>query len=151
MARIATLEEMIDLRGEEDIDAKNDPPKTDESEMDTTSSLEKRKGFRPLIPTLEEMNEAFQSIITLRYSQPTHLAGESTGGHDYIKKLTRENRKVSRNYNSTLFCRSHDRRYHLENSVSVCWNDSICRQPQPSERKTLGWIRSNILLWWRHV
>lgn len=76
MARIATLEEVTDLRSEEDVDPKPDTPNKDVDEMDTTSIVENRKPLRPLIPTLEEVNEAFQSIITLRYSQPTHLAGK---------------------------------------------------------------------------
>ena len=82
MARIATLEEVTALRMEEDVD----PPKQieeqssikveeDAMEEDLHEPIPSSKtGAR--IPTMEEVNDAFESIITLRYSQPTHLTGQ---------------------------------------------------------------------------
>lgn len=82
MARIATLEEVTALRMEEDVD----PPKQieepssikvegDAMEEDLHDPVPSSKnGVR--IPTMEEVNDAFESIITLRYSQPTHLTGQ---------------------------------------------------------------------------
>ena len=82
MARIAAFEEVTALRMEEDVD----PPKQieepspikieeDAMEEDLHQSVPSgRNGVR--IPTIEEVNDAFGSIITLRYSQPTHLTGQ---------------------------------------------------------------------------
>ena len=72
MAKIAALEEAIDVRGEEGVDGPFEPIQS--NEMDTTATEDTPKRSI-LVPTIEEINEAFQSIITLRYSQPTHLAG----------------------------------------------------------------------------
>ena len=82
MARIAALEEVTALRMEEDVD----PPKQieepspikveeDAMEEDLHEPVPSgRNGVR--VPTIEEVNDAFGSIITLRYSQPTHLTGQ---------------------------------------------------------------------------
>lgn len=82
MARIATLEEVTALRMEEDVDPPKQieepsPIKVEEDAME--GDLHEpvpsgRNGVR--IPTIEEVNDAFGSIITLRYSQPTHLTGQ---------------------------------------------------------------------------
>lgn len=72
MAKIAALEEATDMRGEEDVNGPLEPAQGDEMDTATTEELPKRS---ILVPTIDEINEAFQSIITLRYSQPTHLAG----------------------------------------------------------------------------
>lgn len=64
------------MRREEDVDKKAghaEPSKPDE--MEVTSSAESQD-MQTLVATTEEINEAFQSITTLRYSQPTHLAGK---------------------------------------------------------------------------
>jgi cleavage and polyadenylation specificity factor subunit 2 len=73
MARIAAMEEAVDMRREEEVDKKAEnegAPKADEMEVVESQDV------RPLVATTEEINEAFQSITTLRYSQPTHLAGK---------------------------------------------------------------------------
>lgn len=75
MARIAALEEALDIRDEEDVDMKSALPQKSEDAMDESINLEEPITKRPLIATANEINDAFQSIITLRYSQPTHLAG----------------------------------------------------------------------------
>ncbi|KAG8825638.1 hypothetical protein FRC17_008585 [Serendipita sp. 399] len=78
-ARIATLEEAMTLRAEEDVDY--NPDEGQNSEQDkmqiTTNRAEQRR--RIYVPTVDEVNIAFQSIITLRYSQPTQLAGKCQG------------------------------------------------------------------------
>lgn len=81
MARIATLEEVTALRMEEDVDPPKQieeplPIKVEEDAMETDphqSIPAGKNGVR--IPTIEEVNDAFESVITLRYSQPTHLTG----------------------------------------------------------------------------
>ncbi|PVF96449.1 hypothetical protein CPB86DRAFT_736678 [Serendipita vermifera] len=75
-ARIAALEEATDMRREENVDGK--AVQTEPDEMEVTAGTEPQE-MRPLIATTEEINEAFQSITTLRYSQPTHLAGKCHG------------------------------------------------------------------------
>lgn len=76
-ARLATLEESITLRGEEQIDSDPQPtPETDGMEI-TPAEEKKRTKIRVAKP--QEINDAFQSIITLRYSQPTQLAGKCQG------------------------------------------------------------------------
>lgn len=42
------------------------------------------QGLRgPFVATEEEVNEAFDQIKAVRYSQPIHLSGESTHGFDW--------------------------------------------------------------------
>ncbi|KIM25567.1 hypothetical protein M408DRAFT_74190 [Serendipita vermifera MAFF 305830] len=77
MAKIAALEEAIDIRNEEDVNKPPEPAQADG--MDTTTEELEPPKRSILVPTIEEINEAFQSIITLRYSQPTHLAGKCHG------------------------------------------------------------------------
>jgi cleavage and polyadenylation specificity factor subunit 2 len=72
MGKIAALEEATDIRSEEAVDPPPESEGADDMETSTTELTIKRS---IPIPTIEEINEAFQSIITLRYSQPTHLAG----------------------------------------------------------------------------
>ena len=82
MARIATLEEVTALRMEEDVDPPKqieEPPpiKVEEDAMETDLHEPVHAGKNGVrIPTIEEVNDAFESIITLRYSQPTHLTGQ---------------------------------------------------------------------------
>jgi cleavage and polyadenylation specificity factor subunit 2 len=81
VGRIASLEEVTALRMEEDVDPpkqieESSSVKVEEDAME--EDLHKpapagKNGVR--IPTIEEVNDAFESIITLRYSQPTHLTG----------------------------------------------------------------------------
>jgi cleavage and polyadenylation specificity factor subunit 2 len=82
MARIATIEEVTALRMEEDVD----PPKQIEEplSMKVEEDAMEEDLHKPIpagkngvrIPTIEEVNDAFESVITLRYSQPTHLTGQ---------------------------------------------------------------------------
>jgi cleavage and polyadenylation specificity factor subunit 2 len=76
MARIAILQEATDIRSEENVDAAPTPPQSSDDTMDESGVLQQEQVEKlPCIATLDEINDAFQSIITLRYSQPTHLAG----------------------------------------------------------------------------
>lgn len=86
MARIAAIEEADSIRDEEDVEAaqnlqqslRNDDKTQDADEqMDETAdstniNLHQRVKY---IATPLEIQEAFESINTLRYSQPTHLQG----------------------------------------------------------------------------
>jgi len=82
IARIAILEEVTALRMEEDVNPPKQieellPIKVEEDAMEEVlheSVPSGKNGVR--IPTIEEVNDAFESITTLRYSQPTHLTGQ---------------------------------------------------------------------------
>lgn len=75
MARIAVLQEATDLRNEENVDAAPTLVQSSEDAMDESGAQVDPAKNLPCIATTDEINDAFQSIITLRYSQPTHLAG----------------------------------------------------------------------------
>lgn len=82
MGRIAVTEDIEGIRDEEDVDGKREaePDKqmqvrdgTEEISAESLSFL-----FNPkskFVATTAEVQDAFESINTLRYSQPTHLQG----------------------------------------------------------------------------
>ena len=80
MGRIATTEDAEGIRDEEDIgdDIENNQD-GDGDVMDAagSESPERRpdKSKGKYVATLQEVHEAFDSVNTLRYSQPTHLQG----------------------------------------------------------------------------
>jgi cleavage and polyadenylation specificity factor subunit 2 len=82
MGRIAVTEDVEDVRDEEDIG--DDPQQTDHEAgfTDAEQAVETVKESTPkssgrYIATTQEVHEAFDSVNTLRYSQPTHLQGPS--------------------------------------------------------------------------
>jgi cleavage and polyadenylation specificity factor subunit 2 len=79
MGRIATTEDVEGIRDEEDIGDEVDKTKDGEGEAMNGDSLGSRsksgKGKGKYVATLQEVHEAFDSVNTLRYSQPTHLQG----------------------------------------------------------------------------
>ena len=80
MGRIATTEDVEGIRDEEDVgdeaektrDVEDDVADTLDSEISETQPF-KRKG--KYVASLQEVHDAFDSVNTLRYSQPTHLQG----------------------------------------------------------------------------
>ncbi|KAG5732051.1 Cleavage and polyadenylation specificity factor subunit 2 [Termitomyces sp. T112] len=86
MGRIAVTEDVEGLREEEDVgNEKEDKLKLDSDGMDLTDgstppSPPKKDGKKgKYVATLAEVQDAFDSINTLRYSQPTHLQGKCQG------------------------------------------------------------------------
>ncbi|KAF7352630.1 Cleavage and polyadenylation specificity factor subunit 2 [Mycena venus] len=83
MGRIATTEDIEGIRDEEDVgDGDESPvPEGDDTVMDGTPTppvnRDKLKG--KYVATLMEVQEAFDSVNTLRYSQPTRLQGKCQG------------------------------------------------------------------------
>ncbi|EIM88077.1 uncharacterized protein STEHIDRAFT_94995 [Stereum hirsutum FP-91666 SS1] len=88
MARIAATEESESIRDEQDVDAgyQSDQPQDGEDKVEDSgervdesgpSSAVQRKA--KYVATPSEVQEAFDSINTLRYSQPTHLQGKCQG------------------------------------------------------------------------
>lgn len=87
MARIAVLEESETIRDEADVGPDPDPDLTtddgapdrmDVDEPGATQSEKTEDRRDKYIATTLEIQEAFDAVNTLRYSQPTHLAGTST-------------------------------------------------------------------------
>jgi cleavage and polyadenylation specificity factor subunit 2 len=81
MGRIALIEEVEDLRDEQDI-GDNLHKKDREGVMIIIDHESEHACSEPaivkrkFIATMQEVHEAFDSINTLRYSQPTHLQGQ---------------------------------------------------------------------------
>ncbi len=80
MGRIAATEDVDGLRDEQDVGDEGQSPGNDEDDMDAVQELKtpppediKQKG--KYIATSREVHDAFDSVNTLRYSQPTHLQG----------------------------------------------------------------------------
>lgn len=81
MARIATVEDIEGIREEQDI---GEPPKPQEESSEPVDPEQRAQDEEPkpstsrtgkCIATVEEVQNAFDIINTLRYSQPTHLQG----------------------------------------------------------------------------
>jgi cleavage and polyadenylation specificity factor subunit 2 len=81
MGRIATTEDIEGIRDEEDVgDEDENPNQEEDTVMDSgvgspspPVNRDKLKG--KYVATLNEVQEAFDSVNTLRYSQPTRLQG----------------------------------------------------------------------------
>lgn len=74
MARIAATEDVEGIRDEEDVgDVLTEEPSTPEPLSEGPRLKDKQKG--KYVATLQEVQEAFDAVNTLRYSQPTHLQG----------------------------------------------------------------------------
>ncbi|THV08366.1 hypothetical protein K435DRAFT_8951 [Dendrothele bispora CBS 962.96] len=85
MGRIATTEDVEGLRDEQDIG--EEVEKTEEEDEENTARDESEID-KPLLPipksgkyiaTVREVQDAFDSLHTLRYSQPAHLQGKCQG------------------------------------------------------------------------
>nr|GAT58188.1 predicted protein [Mycena chlorophos] len=85
MGRIATMEDIEAIRDQEDV-ADEEEPAPDAEMVDAEAAVEpeivvtrrdKLKG--KYVATLDEVQEAFDSVNTLRYSQPTRLQGKCQG------------------------------------------------------------------------
>ena len=75
MGRIAVTEDVEGIRDEEEvIDEPPESPSVDEENAESGVSAQDDK--RKFIATVIEVQDAFDSCNTLRYSQPTHLQGK---------------------------------------------------------------------------
>ncbi|KAJ8698469.1 hypothetical protein PTI98_005175 [Pleurotus ostreatus] len=78
MARIAATEDVEGIRDEEDVgDVLTEEPSTPEPLSEGPRLKDKQRG--KYVATLQEVQEAFDAVNTLRYSQPTHLQGKCQG------------------------------------------------------------------------
>ena len=87
MARIAAAEDVEGLRDEEDVDTEGllvpEPTQPTEEQAEGQEEGEKqepkmRKLRGKYVATLQEVQDAFDSVNVLRYSQPCHLQGVSS-------------------------------------------------------------------------
>ncbi|KAK7061904.1 cleavage and polyadenylation specificity factor subunit 2 [Favolaschia claudopus] len=80
MGRIATTEDIEGIRDEEDFGEDEPVPVQDgDSVMDDSPPVIRDKLKGKYVATLNEVQEAFDSVNTLRYSQPTRLQGKCQG------------------------------------------------------------------------
>lgn len=74
-ARIATIEEAESIRGQEDVSQPPAPAEGNSNEEGSSSTTISDSG-RKFIATLDEIRDAYDTMNTLRFSQPTHLQGK---------------------------------------------------------------------------
>ncbi|KAI3612220.1 cleavage and polyadenylation specificity factor subunit [Moniliophthora roreri] len=82
MARIATMEEIEMIRDEQDVGDEGEKGRNgDEHEQRTPEAQESSpsSSTNRFIATSREVQDAFDSVNTLRYSQPAHLQGKCQG------------------------------------------------------------------------
>lgn len=91
MGRIAVTEDVEGLREEEEV---NDQPASTESSGDDREKMEGASPSPPpkpstgkFIATVIEVQDAFDSLNTLRYSQPTHLQGNVISCQSFLFAL----------------------------------------------------------------
>lgn len=72
MARIVTLEDVEGTRDEQDIPEEGSPSASDPQAQTSLTPPSSK-----YIPTVNQVHEAYAAVNTLRYSQPTHLQGQS--------------------------------------------------------------------------
>lgn len=147
MARIAATEESESIRDEQDVETGHQLNSQPEGEDKAEDSGEKMDESGPssavqrkakYVATPLEVQEAFDSINTLRYSQPTHLQGlfynNVSSSFQWVHLVL--HRQMSRcNYHS--FQRwPHSRRDYMENTFPICWDDHVRGQHEPHARAT---------------
>ena len=83
MGRIATTQDIEGIRDQEDVgDVIRSKDKEDINAMETEGAAESQTKPTPektndkYVANLQEVHDAFDSVNTLRYSQPTHLQGK---------------------------------------------------------------------------
>jgi cleavage and polyadenylation specificity factor subunit 2 len=81
MGRIAVSEDVEGIRDEQDVvddtqkkDQESDLTDAEPSVVPTKNATNSRGMY---VATLQDVHDAFDSVNTLRYSQPTHLQGSS--------------------------------------------------------------------------
>ncbi|KAJ7068461.1 beta-lactamase-like protein [Mycena amicta] len=85
MGRIATMEDIEGIRDQEDVGDEEEPQEDADaplldSEVDSAIPVTRRDKLKgKYVATLDEVQEAFDSVNTLRYSQPTRLQGKCQG------------------------------------------------------------------------
>ncbi|KZW03719.1 hypothetical protein EXIGLDRAFT_600182 [Exidia glandulosa HHB12029] len=81
MGRVAVLDEVESLRAEQsfaETDAANDPDAPAEGNDDDMVVVSREQRVK-YVASKKDVHDAFDSLITMRYSQPTHLQGKCQG------------------------------------------------------------------------
>jgi hypothetical protein len=69
-------------------------------EMEATDASPLPGGWQRCVPTRQEVDEAFESVRTVRYLQPTQLDGQSQRRLLYSSRLTRDEQASARESSS---------------------------------------------------
>lgn len=127
MGRIAVTEDVEGLRDEEEfIDEPRESQGADEEPVETRhESLPAKDSQKRFIAAVIEVQDAFDSCNTLRYSQPTHLQGKFI--YHYLNSLiVYVFRKMPRIDHNTFQRGSYPRWYNMENSIPFIWYNNLC-------------------------
>lgn len=77
MARMAVLDQIESLRSEEDVDVAEGPQIEIDGQEQRDIEIQEQNKSNKYIANVKQVHEAFDSFTALRYSQPTHLQGET--------------------------------------------------------------------------
>jgi cleavage and polyadenylation specificity factor subunit 2 len=76
MARIAATEDVEGIREEQDVGDENLKREQETAiDLDQLPRAAERNVKEKYVATVQEVHDSFDSVNTLRYSQPTHLQG----------------------------------------------------------------------------
>ena len=139
MGRIAVTEDVEGLRDEEEvIDEPRESHSVDDENVESRDqSLPAKDGKEKFIASVIEVQDAFDSCNTLRYSQPTHLQGKFM--YTYLSLLiTHVFRKMPGIDHNTIQRRPYSRWYYMENSIPFFWHNYLCCQRKSHARTSFG-------------
>jgi len=139
-ARIAITEDVEGLRDEQEMDDSdmggdsNDSSAPETETNPTGDEPMEREEFKPpakerkrkFVATIHEVNEAFDSVNTLRYSQPTHLQGAFSFPSTIKHTAQRYHRQMPGPHYHPVQRRPHSWRRYMENPLSIRRNHRIC-------------------------
>jgi hypothetical protein len=145
--KIAAMEDVEGIRDEQDI---GDEPLQEVEPQDLQSgenagthkepSLQPKLKTGKYLATLVEVQDAFEYLNTLRYSQPMHLQGTTpTYPTQPPFPFIIFCRKMPGYHYHTFQCWAYIRRDNLENSVTNVWDYYICRAHESYEGAAFGW------------
>ena len=157
MGRIAVTEDVEGHRDEEEFgEAPTEPQPNDSANGEpprepSGSPPPVRDTNGKCIATVIEVQDAFDSLNTLRYSQPTHLQG-----NDALHLQRRRNnllvfRKVPGIDNHSIQRWAHSGRRNMEDSLPFIWYNCLCSQHEPHARTSPGRHRSHSPGCWRNI
>lgn len=158
MGRIAVTEDIEGIRSEIAVDIE-EPEKEETEKPDEGMGVEEPLEEKPkptmgangkCVPTLIEVQDAFDIINTLRYSQPIHLQGASCVMLQLapVAELT-ACREVPRSDHHPIQRGALPRWNNMEDSFPVVWYHPLCRQPEPHARTAFGWNGTHNSTRWR--
>jgi cleavage and polyadenylation specificity factor subunit 2 len=75
MGRIAATEDVQGIRDEEEVGDESENKSEGDESGDMGEGNGSKETMGKYVSTLNEVHDAFNSVNTLRYSQPTHLQG----------------------------------------------------------------------------